>query len=52
MATISKPAPMRELTIASAIDHPGSSAITLITDLLREELRACRDEGLWDINLT
>jgi LysR family nitrogen assimilation transcriptional regulator len=52
MAAISKPAPTRELTIASAIDHPGSAASTLINDLLRKEISACRDEGLWDISLT
>ena len=28
-AAIAKPAPMRELTLASPIDHPGSTAITL-----------------------
>ncbi len=38
IATISKPAPMRELTIASPIEHPGSTAITLVTDLLRKEV--------------
>src|SRR5260370_21487031 len=48
-AAISKPAPMRELAIASPIDHPGSNAITLMTSLLRDEINACRDEGLWDI---
>jgi hypothetical protein len=42
---------MRELAIASPIDHPGSTAITLITRLLRDEINACRDEGLWDIRL-
>src|ERR1700754_3550868 len=36
VATIAKPAPMRELTIASPIEHPGSTAITLVTDLLRK----------------
>src|SRR3954452_8897916 len=51
IAAISKPAPMRELTIASPIEHPGSTAITLVTDLLRDELVACREEGLWDIKL-
>ena len=52
IAAISKSPPMRELTIASPIDHPVSAAIALITDLLRKEIRACRDEGLWDINLS
>jgi DNA-binding transcriptional LysR family regulator len=50
-AAIAKPAPMRELTLASPIDHPGSTAITLVTELLRSELTACREEGLWDIKL-
>jgi DNA-binding transcriptional LysR family regulator len=52
VAAISNPAPFRELTIASPVDHPGSTAITLITSLLRDEVGACRAEGLWDINLT
>jgi LysR family nitrogen assimilation transcriptional regulator len=50
-AAIAKPAPMRELTLASPIDHPGSTAIALVTELLRDELTACREEGLWDIKL-
>ena len=50
-AAIAKPAPMRELTLASPIDHPGSTAITLVSELLRDELTACREEGLWDIKL-
>ena len=50
-AAIAKPAPMRELTLASPIDHPGSTAITLVSELLRGELVACREEGLWDIKL-
>jgi LysR family transcriptional regulator, nitrogen assimilation regulatory protein len=50
-AAIAKPSPMRELTLASPIDHPGSTAITLITELIRDELSACREEGLWDIKL-
>jgi LysR family transcriptional regulator, nitrogen assimilation regulatory protein len=50
-AAIAKPAPMRELTLASPIDHPGSTAIGLITELIRDELSACREEGLWDIKL-
>ena len=50
-AAIAKPAPMRELTLASPIDHPGSTAIALITELIRDELSACREEGLWDIRL-
>jgi len=50
-AAIAKPAPMRELTLASPIDHPGSTAIALVSELLRGELSACREEGLWDIKL-
>jgi len=50
-AAISKPAPMRELTLASPIDHPGSTAIALITELIRDELSASREDGLWDIKL-
>ena len=52
IAAISNPAPIRELTIASPVDHPGSTAITLVTSLLRDEVGACRAEGLWDIDLT
>jgi DNA-binding transcriptional LysR family regulator len=51
MAAIAKPSPMRELTLASPIDHPGSTAIALVSELLRDELIACREEGLWDIKL-
>ena len=50
-APIAKPSPMRELTLASPIDHPGSTAIALVSELLRDELVACRKEGLWDIRL-
>jgi DNA-binding transcriptional LysR family regulator len=50
-AAIATPAPMRELTLASPIDHPGSTAIALVSELLRSELSACREEGLWDIRL-
>jgi LysR family transcriptional regulator, nitrogen assimilation regulatory protein len=50
-AVIAKSAAVRELTVASPLDHPGSSAITLITRLLRDETNACRKEGLWDIKL-
>ena len=46
-----KTSPMRELTLASPIDHPGSTAIALVSELLRDELIACREEGLWDIKL-
>ena len=50
-ATISGQAPMRELLIASPLDHPDSTATTVITALLRSETADCRDEGLWDIKL-
>jgi hypothetical protein len=42
---------MRELLIASPLDHPDSTATSVITALLRSETGACRDEGLWDIKL-
>ena len=41
----------RELILASPIDHPGSTATAAVTALLRDELSACRKEGLWDIKL-
>ena len=50
-ATISGQAPMRELLIASPLDHPDSTATSVITALLRSETGACRDEGLWNIKL-
>jgi LysR family transcriptional regulator, nitrogen assimilation regulatory protein len=50
-ATISGQAPVRELLIASPLDHPDSTATSVITTLLRSETSACRDEGLWDIKL-
>jgi len=50
-AGISGQAPMRDLVVASPIDHPGSTATSVIAALLRSETRACRDEGLWDIKL-
>jgi LysR family transcriptional regulator, nitrogen assimilation regulatory protein len=50
-AAIAKQGPMRELIIASPIDHPGSAAIVAVTALLRNETAACRDEGIWDIKL-
>jgi DNA-binding transcriptional LysR family regulator len=50
-ATISGQAPMRELLIASPLDHPDSTATSVITALLRSETAACRDEGLWGIKL-
>jgi hypothetical protein len=51
IASIARQGPMRELIIASPIDHPGSAAIAAVTALLRRETAACRDEGTWDINL-
>jgi LysR family transcriptional regulator, nitrogen assimilation regulatory protein len=50
-AVIAKQGPMRNLIIASPIDHPGSAAIAAVTVLLRSETAACRDEGTWDIKL-
>jgi len=50
-AGISGQAPMRDLVVASPIDHPGSTATAVISALLRSETSACRDEGLWDIKL-
>jgi DNA-binding transcriptional LysR family regulator len=50
-ATISGQAPMRELLIASPLDHPDSTATSVMTALLRSETAACRDEGLWGIKL-
>jgi LysR family transcriptional regulator, nitrogen assimilation regulatory protein len=50
-ATITGQVPMRELLIASPIDHPDSTATGVITALLRDETSACRDEGWWDIKL-
>lgn len=50
-AGISGQAPMRDLVVASPVDHPGSTATAVITALLRAETSACRDEGLWDIKL-
>jgi LysR family nitrogen assimilation transcriptional regulator len=51
-AVITGQAPMRELLIASPLDHPDSTATSVITALLRSETSACRDEGQWDIKLT
>ena len=50
VATLSKPV-TRELIIASPIDHPVSTATAAITALLRDEVSACRKDGLWDIKL-
>ena len=49
-AAIARPL-ARELIIASPIDRPASIATTAVTALLREEVAACRKEGLWDIKL-
>ena len=51
IAGLAKQGLMRELIIASPIDHPGSAAIAVVTALLRSETAACRDEGTWDIKL-
>src|SRR5215475_13849973 len=50
-AAVSGQAPMRELLIASPLDHPDSTATSVMTALLRSETAACRDERLWDIKL-
>ncbi|TPQ30076.1 transcriptional regulator [Bradyrhizobium guangdongense] len=49
-APISKPM-SRELIVASPIDRPVSTATAAVTTLLREEIAACRKEGVWDIKL-
>jgi DNA-binding transcriptional LysR family regulator len=49
-AVVSKPM-TRELIFASPIDRPASTASLAITALLREEVAACRKEGVWDIKL-
>ncbi|MEK9284452.1 MULTISPECIES: LysR substrate-binding domain-containing protein [unclassified Bradyrhizobium] len=49
-AAVSKPM-TRELIFASPIDRPASTASLAITALLRDEVAACRKEGLWDIRL-
>lgn len=49
-ANVSKPM-TRELIFASPIDRPASTASLAITALLRDEVAACRKEGLWDIRL-
>jgi LysR family nitrogen assimilation transcriptional regulator len=50
VVAISKPL-TRELIVASPIDRPVSIATTAVTALLRDEVSACRKEGLWDIRL-
>jgi LysR family nitrogen assimilation transcriptional regulator len=52
IAAISNPAPIRELTIASPPSTTRARQLSLITSLLRDEVGACRAEGLWDIDLT
>ncbi|MDH2347281.1 LysR substrate-binding domain-containing protein [Bradyrhizobium sp. SSUT77] len=49
-AVVSKPM-TRELIFASPIDRPVSTASLAVTALLREEVAACRNDGLWDIRL-
>jgi DNA-binding transcriptional LysR family regulator len=51
VAAISKPM-TRELIVASPVDRPASTASAAITALLRDEIAACRKDGLWDIRLT
>jgi len=50
ITAVSKPM-TRELIFASPIDRPASTASLAITALLREEVAACRKEGVWDIKL-
>jgi DNA-binding transcriptional LysR family regulator len=50
MAAISKPM-TRELIVASPIDRPPSTACAAVAALLRDEVAACRKDGLWDIKL-
>jgi hypothetical protein len=45
VAGIAKQGPMRELIIASPIDHPGTAAFSAVTALLKSETAVCRDEG-------
>lgn len=49
-APISKPM-SRELIVASPIERPVTTATAAVTALLREEIAACRKEGIWDIKL-
>ena len=48
---VSKPM-TRELIFASPIDRPVSTASLAVTTLLREEVAACRKDGVWDIKLS
>jgi hypothetical protein len=41
----------RELIVASPIDRQVSTATLAVTALLRDEVAACRKDGLWDIKL-
>jgi DNA-binding transcriptional LysR family regulator len=50
-AVVSKPM-TRELIFASPIDRPVSTASLAVTALLREEVAACRKDGVWDIKLS
>ena len=50
-AVVSKPM-TRELIFASPIDRPVSTASVAVTALLREEVAACRKDGVWDIKLS
>ncbi|WP_314951815.1 LysR substrate-binding domain-containing protein [Bradyrhizobium cosmicum] len=50
-AAVSKPM-TRELIFASPIDRQVSTASLAVTALLREEVAACRKEGVWDIKLS
>jgi len=50
-AMVSKPM-TRELIFASPIDRPVSIASLAVTALLRDEVAACRKDGVWDIKLS
>lgn len=50
-AVVSRPM-SRELIFASPIDRPVSTASLAVTALLREEVAACRKDGVWDIKLS
>lgn len=50
-AVVSKPM-TRELIFASPIDRPASTASLAVTALLRDEVAACRKDGVWDIKLS
>jgi LysR family nitrogen assimilation transcriptional regulator len=50
-ASLVKPTITRELILAAPADRPASIATSVIAGLLRSEITALRNEGLWDIRL-